>query len=207
MAQSTLEVRRDIERIRAELDETLDALGDHVKPSRIAQRRTQRMRQAMTSARERVMGSASGAAGAAGTGLQGAGSQVADTASGAVDRAKEAPQWVASETRGNPLVAGMVSFGVGLLLGSLAPPTEMERHAVDAMSDQLEPVRQSALEAAGSVREQATEATREAAQHLKGEAQQAASDVGGAARQSAEQVKQQAQSGAQEVVGATNDGS
>jgi hypothetical protein len=189
MAQNTLEVRRDIERIRAELDQTLDALGDHVRPSRIAERRTRGVRRTLTSARERVMGSASGA----GNGLHGG------TAGEAVDRAKEAPHWVAQETRGNPLVAGMVAFGVGMLLGSLAPPTEAERHAVDAMSDQLEPVRQAAVEAAGSVREQAVDAGREAAGHVRDEMQHAAQEVGTSAQQSAHQVKDQAQAGVQEV--------
>jgi ElaB/YqjD/DUF883 family membrane-anchored ribosome-binding protein len=195
MAQNTLEVRRDIERIRAELDQTLDALGDHVKPSRIAERRTRGIRRTFTTARERVMGTAS----SAGDGLHGAQSQLADTAGGAVDRAKETPQWVAQETRGNPLVAGMVAFGVGMLLGSLAPPTEAERHAVDAMSDQLEPVRQAAAEVAGSVREQAVGATREAAEHVKGEVQHAAQEVGTSAQQSASEVKDQAQDGIQQV--------
>jgi hypothetical protein len=192
MAQNTLEVRRDIERIRAELDETLDALGDHVRPSRIAERRTRSIRRTFTSARERVMGSASDVASTAGSGLHGAQEQLAGTA-------KDAPQWVAQEKRGNPLVAGMVAFGVGLLLGSLAPPTEAERHAVDAMSDQLEPVRQAAMEAAGSVREQAVDATREAAGHVKGEMQHAAQQVGSTAQDSASDMKDQAQQAAHQV--------
>jgi ElaB/YqjD/DUF883 family membrane-anchored ribosome-binding protein len=177
MAQNTLEVRRDIERIRAELDQTLDALGDHVKPSRIAQRRTRGMRRAMTSARVRVMGTASDASDS----LHGAQSQLGDTASGvadrAMDKAKDAPQWIADEARGNPLVAGMVAFGIGMLLGSLAPPTEAERRAVDAMSDQLEPVRQKAVEMGGSVREQMSDATREATQHVKEQAQSGVREV------------------------------
>jgi hypothetical protein len=192
MAQDTLEVRRDIERIRAELDQTLDALGDHVRPSRIAERRTRGIRRTITSARERVMGSASDAASSAGSGLHDAQAQLSDTA-------KEAPQWVAQETRGNPLVAGMVAFGIGMLLGSLAPPTEAERHAVDAMSGQLEPVRQAALDAAGSVREQAVDATREAATHVRDEMQNAAQEVGTTAQESAAEVKGQAQAGAHEV--------
>jgi len=192
MAQDTLEVRRDIERIRAELDQTLDALGDHVRPSRIAERRTRGIRRSFTSARERVMGSASDVASSAGSGLHGAQEQLTGTA-------KEAPQWVAQETRGNPLVAGMVAFGVGMLLGSLAPPTEAERHAVDAMSDKLEPVRQAAVEAAGSVREQAVGATREAAEHVRDEVQHAAQEVGTSAQQSASEVKDQAQAGVQQV--------
>jgi gas vesicle protein len=204
MAQSTLEVRRDIERIRAELDETLDALGDHVRPARIAERRTRRLRHGFTSIRERVMGSASSAVSTAGDGIQDAQSQVAGAAGDVVDRAREAPQWVAQETRGNPLVAGMVSFGIGLLLGSLAPATDAERHAVDAMSDQLEPVREQALEAAQSVRQEATEAARDAAEHIKDDVRGAAQDVQSTAQESAGAVKEHARESGQEIADARN---
>jgi hypothetical protein len=195
MAQSTLEVRRDIERIRAELDETLDALGDHVRPSRIAQRRTRGVRQKFRSARVRVMGSAS----TMGDTVQGSGSQVAETAGDMMDRAKETPQWVVQETRGNPLVAGLVSFGIGLLLGSLAPPTNAERQAVDAMSDQLEPVRQKALAATASVKDEATDATREAAEHLQQGMREAGQDLQSSARDAADEMKEQVRSSAHEV--------
>jgi len=199
MAQNTLEVRRDIERIRAELDQTLDALGDHVRPSRIAERRTRSVRRSFRSARERVMGTATSVASNAGDGVRGAQSQAAGAAGEVVDRARETPQWVAQETRGNPLVAGLVSFGVGLLVGSLAPATEAERHAVDAMSDQLEPVRREALAAAASVKDEASGAASDAAQHLGDEVRNAAHDVQASAQESAGTVKEQAQSSAHEV--------
>jgi ElaB/YqjD/DUF883 family membrane-anchored ribosome-binding protein len=150
------------------------------------------------------MGSASNVASNAGGTLQSAQSSVGDTATDVADRAREAPQWVAQETRGNPLVAGMVAFGVGLLLGSIAPPTEVERHAVDAMSDQIEPVRQKAMEAAGSVREEVTDATREASQHVKEQAQDAAQEVQSTAQHSVSQVKEQSQAAAHEVGQARN---
>jgi gas vesicle protein len=199
MAQNTLQVRRDIERIRAELDETLDALGDHVRPSRIAERRTRPLRRSFRSARERVMGTATSAVSSASDGVQGAQSQAAGAAGEVVDRARETPQWVAQETRGNPLMAGLVSFGVGLLVGSLAPATEAERHAVDAMSDQLEPVRRQAVAAAASVKEEASGAASDAAQHLRDEVRDAAHDVQSTAQESAGAVKEQAQQGAREV--------
>jgi len=195
MGKSTLEVRRDIERIRAELDETLDDLGDHVKPSRIAERKTRRLRGRFVDARERVMGSASDP----NQGLQGAGHQVAGMTGDLADRAKQTPDLVAQGTRGNPLVAGMVSFGIGMLIGSLPPATDAEKRAADAMSDTLEPVKQKAVETAQAVRGDVQDAAREAADHVKGDAQQAAQEVKGTARESASQVKDQAQSGAQAV--------
>jgi hypothetical protein len=199
MGKSTLEVRRDIERIRAELDETLDDLGDHVRPSRIAERRTRRIRGRLVDARERVMGSASDATSGANQGLHRAGGQVAGVTSDLAGKAKGAPDVVAEGTRGNPLVAGLVSFGIGVLIGSLPPATEAEKHAADALSDTLEPVKQKAMESAQSVRGDVEGAAREAAEHVKGDAQQAAQEVKGTAQESASQVKDQAQSGAQAV--------
>jgi hypothetical protein len=195
MAQNTIEVRRDIERIRAELDQTLDALGDHVRPSRIAERRTRRIRGSFASARERVMGTASSATSSVGDGLH-----------TAHDQACEVPQRVVAETQGNPLLAGMIAFGIGLLAGSLAPPTEMERQAVDAMSDQLEPVRRQASAMAESVKGQVTDAARESAEHLGDDVREAAHDVQSTAQSSMGAVKEQAQGGVQQVTQAGRDG-
>ena len=58
MAQDRQELRQDIERIRDELDETLDALGEQVSPRRIAQRRKDAMRTRVARVRTTVMASA-----------------------------------------------------------------------------------------------------------------------------------------------------
>jgi hypothetical protein len=55
MAQSTREVRQDIERIRAELDGTIDELRDHVRPAAIKERGKRHLRESVTAARQRVM--------------------------------------------------------------------------------------------------------------------------------------------------------
>lgn len=202
MAQNTLEVRRDIERIRAELDETLDALNDHVRPSRIAERRTRKVRNTLTSARERVMGSASSTTSGVGQGLQAVQAQAAGAGSDLAEQARQAPQMVVAETRGNPLVAGLVAFGLGLLAGSLAPATETERHAVDAMSDQLEPVRQQATAVASSLEDEVSDAARESAHQLQEEMRDAARDVQSTAQSSVGAVQEQAQSGVHQVADA-----
>ena len=58
MAEVSQEVRQDIERIRDDLDTTLDALGERVSPRRIAQRRKDAVRTRVTRVRTAVMGSA-----------------------------------------------------------------------------------------------------------------------------------------------------
>ena len=53
------EIRADIERTRAELGQDVDALADKVTPSKIAERQTRKVRRALTSVKDRVMGVAS----------------------------------------------------------------------------------------------------------------------------------------------------
>ena len=56
MGQSTHELRRDIERTRADLGDTLDAIGDRVSPGRMIERRKNRMSSGIRSVKDRVMG-------------------------------------------------------------------------------------------------------------------------------------------------------
>ena len=95
MGQSTEELKRDIEHTRADMSGTLDAIEDRVSPSRMIQRRKNRVAESVHALRERVMGAASemehGVAAAAG--------DVTDTI-------KDAPHAVARGTEGAPMVAG-----------------------------------------------------------------------------------------------------
>jgi hypothetical protein len=56
VGQSPEELRREIEQTRAELSQDLDAIGDRVSPGRMVERRRNRMRNGVSSLRERVMG-------------------------------------------------------------------------------------------------------------------------------------------------------
>jgi gas vesicle protein len=199
MGKSALELRQDIARIRMELDDTLDELGDHVRPRRIYERKTQRLRSRFTSMRESVMGSAKDAASGTQDGLHKVGSQVGDTVSGVADKAREAPEMVVQQTRGNPLAAGLVVFGAGLVLGSLAPTTEPEQRTVSALGDKLEPVKEKARETAQELGSEVKDAAREAVQNVKDESQSAMEEVKSQAQDSAEELKDQAKTGATEV--------
>jgi gas vesicle protein len=192
MGKSALELRQEIARIRMELDDTLDELGDHVRPRRIYQRKTQRFRSRFTSMRESVMGTARGAASGTQDGFQKVGSQVGDTVSGVADKAREAPEMVVQQTRGNPLAAGLVAFGAGLVLGSLAPPTETEQRTMNALGDKLEPVKDKARESAQELRSDVEGAAREAVQNVKDESQSAMQEVKAQAQSSAEEIKDEA---------------
>jgi hypothetical protein len=53
MGQSPEELKQDIESTRADLGETLDAIGDRVSPGRVIERRKNRTRQRLTGLRDR----------------------------------------------------------------------------------------------------------------------------------------------------------
>ena len=53
---------------------------------------------------------------------------------------------------GNPLAAGVIAFGLGMLVSSLIPSTEKEREAVSQLQS-LEPVKEKATEVAKDIGE------------------------------------------------------
>src|SRR5215213_7825473 len=123
MAEEPDQLRRDIEYTRASLSRDVDALAEKTSPKRVAQRR-------WTSVKEKVMGtprhardSFSDKASSATSTVQDKASSAASTvqekassaASTAADTVREAPHTVAEQTRGNPLAAGIIAFGAGLL--------------------------------------------------------------------------------------------
>ena len=192
MGQSAEELRREIEYTRADLGETLDAIGDRVSPGRMIERRKNRVVNGWTSVRDRVMGTASDA-----------GRTVGDTASSAVDTIKDAPDTVVQQTQGNPLVAGGIAFGVGVLLASVFPATSKEQEVAEQLKDKVQPLaedlkqtgqqmaahmKEPAREAVESVKEAATEGQ----QAVAGTAKDAAQTTGQAAREGTETIRSEA---------------
>ncbi len=138
MAERTTELRHDIEDTRQRMTGTVDAIGDRVSPGRVAERRWARVRASTTRAKERVMGSPGSAGGPRSSdpgGLTGAASSAASTVR---DGVSHAPDRIEQGTRGNPLAAGAVAFGVGVLVGSLAPATKEEAELVDQALEPLQ---------------------------------------------------------------------
>jgi hypothetical protein len=209
------EIRADIERTRAALSDDVDDLAESVLPKNVAQRQVDKVKEAASSVKERVMGSddddysasavgtvsdkASSAKEAVADGAYAAKDAVADRAYAARDTVSEkasdareavrqTPRRMRRKAQGNPLAAGVIAFGLGMLVSSLIPSTEKEREAVSQLQENLEPVK-----------EKASEVARDIGEGLKPAAQDAAESVKTTAQEGVESVKQKGQSAAADV--------
>lgn len=213
------EIRADIERTRATLSDDVDDLAQSVKPKSVARRQVDKVKDAVGNVKDRVMGSdeddystsstvgdkASAARDAVADRAYAAKDAVADKAyaakdtmsekaSDAADAVREAPATLKRKAQGNPLAAGVIAFGLGMLVSSLIPSSEKERQAVSTLQENLEPVKQKA-----------TEVARDMGESLKPAAQEAAESVKSTAQEGVESVKQEGQSAAQDVKGQARD--
>ncbi|UOE18772.1 DUF3618 domain-containing protein [Thermobifida halotolerans] len=220
MGQTPDEIRNDIEVTRAELRDDVDRIADRASPKRMAQRRTEQVRDKARGLKERVMGrapdrdtfreaghSVQDRAGAATENVRsGMGQATENVRSGmgqATETVKSMPGQAAQRTQGNPLAAGLIAFGAGLLVASLISDSQTERQAArrirEQMGDAVEPVRQSLTESAERVRDDARESAQQAAGQIKETATQAGQETREAAQQetqrSREQMEQTARSG------------
>jgi ElaB/YqjD/DUF883 family membrane-anchored ribosome-binding protein len=200
------EIRADIERTRATLSNDVDDLAESVKPKSVAQRQVDKVKDAAGSLKDRVMGSddddyssstvgdkASAAKDAVADRAYAARDTVSEKASDAADAVREAPTTLKRKTQGNPLAAGVIAFGLGMLVSSLIPSSEKERRAVSQLQDNLEPVKQKATEVAQDVGENLRPAAQEAAQSVKSTAQEGVENVKQEGQSAAQDVKDQAQ--------------
>lgn len=224
------QIRADIERTRAELGRDVDALAEKVSPTKAVSRQTDRVRSGLINVKENIMGSAddyrSGHHGQDDQGRMGrfadtAGDYAHDAAEGARHYAGEAqtraqlmahdastavqhaPAEIRRRTRGNPLAAGVLAFGAGMLLGSLAPSSRAEQHAAHQVKKSASPLVDEAKGAAAVLREQLEPEVREAAdsvkqtavsggEHLKEQGGEAAGQLKEQGQQSADHMKDQA---------------
>jgi hypothetical protein len=122
------------------------------------------------------------------------------------DVVSNTPTQVKPKARGNPLAAGLIAFGVGLLVSGLIPSSQREREAASTLQEKAEPLKEkatesvkevvvnlkeTAAEAAQSVKETATEA----GQFIKDDGASVRQEVQGQLQDSTQIVRQQTQSG------------
>ena len=207
MGTSPDQLRNDIERTRAGLTHNVDTLADKVSPSSVAHRRVEDAKGAMTGIKDRVMGAAdnvrdqsSDAGSALSDKASDLSSSLSDHAASVHDSVTAAPGAVRTRTQGNPLAAGIIAFGAGLLVSSLLPASDREQQAALALKEKAQPlakeqaqqlkdsitpiahdavdqVKATAQDAAATTKEQATSAASEVADHARSAAADTRADV------------------------------
>jgi ElaB/YqjD/DUF883 family membrane-anchored ribosome-binding protein len=161
------EIRAEIERTRAALSDDVDALTDTANPKNVAKRQVDKAKGTLTDVKDRVMGVGDDVK----ERVMGAGDNVAgtvqDKASAVGDAVSGAPATAKQRTRGNPLAAGLIAFGAGMVVSSLIPSSQKEREAVSNLQGNLEPLKDKATEVAKDIGQQLKEPAQEAAESVK----------------------------------------
>ncbi|MCW2758715.1 MAG: hypothetical protein JWO46_2461 [Nocardioidaceae bacterium] len=189
MGQEPVTTPDDIRATRADLSRDIDELNEKINPARVLDRRKEAVKSRLGSARDSVMGSSSGAAGSAADTAAGTRDAVVDGASGAVSS-------LSSRAQGNPLAAGLIAFGAGVLLSSLIPPSKVETRAagaaVDALKEHGQPLIDEAQAVGQQMGDQLKDAAADSAQQLKESAQESVQKVQQEGAASAQSVKDEA---------------
>jgi len=203
-------IRADIEATRARLGTNVDAVADKVTPSNIVHRQTDKVRDAVTGVKEKIMGAADTAgtkvhdttatgAGHTTNAMHTAGDnlhQATDTVSAKLSDAGQAvshaPDQVKAKTAGNPLAAGLIAFGAGMLISSLIPASDKEREAADQLKTAAQPLATQVTDAAKTMAQDLKEPAQEAMENVKATATDAAQNVKTEGQYAATDVKDRA---------------
>ena len=179
------QIRQDIEATRSDLSDNVNALADSVRPGNVARRQVDKVKDGAVDLKDRVMGVAEDAT-----------ASVGHAAGDVKDTAGSAPSAVRRRTRGNPVAAGLVAFGIGWLVASLIPASSAEQQAATALKDKAQPLTDEMTNAAKQVAGNLQEPAQEAVAQVKESAVQSASTVKDEAASSAQSVSSSAQSAA-----------
>lgn len=224
------EIRAEIERTRHQLGQDVDALAEKVSPTKAVSRQTNRMKDGLLSVKENIMGSpedhrrqpsmgdrAHAAADDARASMHGAADQARDAMGDAGDRVsgwaddaqhavQQAPAQLRGRTAGNPLAAGLIAFGAGLLVSSLIPASRVEQRAAEGLKEQAAPLVDEAKQVAQQLRDDLEPVAHDAAQSVKESATEAVDHVKADGADKAQDLKAASQDAARQVKGAAQDG-
>jgi hypothetical protein len=164
--QRWLNEQRNIEERRQRIGHTVDEIENRVIPSRVAARTTDRVSDRIGDWRDRIMGSNDGE----------------NTFAEAGQRMSETPQMIRRKAQGNPMAAGLIAFGGGLLVGSMLPETKAEHRAVERMEPVIREAEPELREAGRQVVEDVKDVAKETAQELRDSAADSAERIRSEAR-------------------------
>ncbi|GAB3137743.1 DUF3618 domain-containing protein [Micromonospora sonneratiae] len=204
------EIRRDIERTRDELSGDVNALTHKVAPRRVAGETMSHARSRLAGFKERIMGAPTDGDGhvraseaaqrvsAAGSSMRGAAGTAREKAGEAAGTAREKVGEVGHAQRerieGSPLAAGLIAFGLGVLVSSMLPSSARERQLAGR-------VRGEVTEHSGEIKQQLGGMAHQVRDNLRQPTQEAAGQVRSRAAEGASTVREQGRSTAQEVRG------
>jgi hypothetical protein len=201
-------IRAQIEQTRASLSDNVDELADQANPAHIAQRQVDKARQAGGRLLDRILGSAEDARDAVVDTAHDFASGVRDAGDGVSDL----PQRAVRQTQGNPLAAGLVAFGVGLLLAAAFPASRKESELAQAVKEKAQPltdqVTAAAKEVAGNLAEpagQAVTALKESAADAVAAVQEEGAAAAGDVRDVVQDAADEVRNAADDSVGAIKD--
>jgi hypothetical protein len=199
------QIRREIEYTQTNLSRDVDVLTEKVSPGRIVGRRVDRVRDTAGRWKDNVMGSAP--TGPSSGGVRDSAQQAADSVSGAVSGAvsdaagavQGAPDAARRQTRGNPIAAGLIAFGVGWLVSSLVPASRREQELAEQAKEQASALSGPLGQAATEVKDNLAGPAQEAVESVKSTATEAGRTVADEGRSAAQDVRSQAQDSAGNV--------
>jgi len=192
-------IRREIEQTRAEMTDTVDALGYKAdvktRTKENVQGKVDSVKEKITGATGTVTDKVSGATGTVSDKVSGATGTVSDrTPSG--QEVKQKGKQAVGIAQSNPLGLAIGSTALGFLVGMLIPETQKEHDTFGEMADTVkDQVKDTASEALDRGKQVAQEVGQQTAQTAKETAQSAAQEHGSelkdSAADSAQQVRQQ----------------
>ena len=127
--------------------------------------------------------------------------QARDWADDAQHAVRQAPAQVRGRTAGNPLAAGLIAFGAGMLVSALIPASEVEQRAAERVKDQAAPLVDQAKHVAQEMGEDLKPLAQDAAQSVKDAAADAADHVKAEGADKAQGLKAESADAAQQVKG------
>ena len=101
---------------------------------------------------------------------------------------QQTPETIKEQAAGNPIAAGLVAFGTGMLLASLLPKSQTEERVAQQARPELEGAMEQLKSAGQDVAGQAKEHAQDAAEELRSHGTDAASNVAEQTRDSSREV-------------------
>jgi ElaB/YqjD/DUF883 family membrane-anchored ribosome-binding protein len=183
MGQEPDRIREEIEQTRAEMSETVDALGYKAD---VKSRAKENLQDKRDSAKESILGVKDR--------IVGAGDSVTSTVSDRTpdtEQVKYKARQAKSVAQENPLGLAIGSLAIGFLGGMLIPSTRIEDEKIGQIADDVkDKVKETGQEALQHGKQVAQEAAQSAQETVKESGQQHAQEVKESAQQSAQDVKE-----------------